>query len=102
MIEPENIEYRKWRCHDCGTFYAVEVTLNRSMSSFCPHCSYDLSNKRYEEIQKLQRVIRGLRGALKRKTKGIKTGIYANLEEMDTGKQGIGRSCEGEAITVGY
>lgn len=62
IINPE-IELDQHRCFDCGRYYFTERGCNQG----CNVCLAATAKRRWEEINHLERVIRGLRGALKQK-----------------------------------
>ena len=62
----ETIEYSNFRCWDCGTFWAVETSLNRTKMAECPHCAHEKIKKAQNDAKKSERAMRGLRGVMKR------------------------------------
>jgi hypothetical protein len=62
MIHTPNITMSDSRCFDCGRYYFTET----GCQSQCPYCSQEKLEKNWKERIKLEHIISGLRGALKR------------------------------------
>lgn len=63
MIHQANIELEIHRCLKCGRWYAHE----QRHGCNCPNCMQLENIHAADENRRLERVIRGLRGTLKRK-----------------------------------
>ena len=58
------VTLRLERCHACGIHWAVE---NGRAWDRCPRCAGEKVQEQYAEVERLKRVVAGLRGALGRR-----------------------------------
>ena len=64
MINLSTVIYlEEQRCHDCGTWWATEKFNGRCM---CPRCAGSRLGKLIDEVNRLERTNRSLRGVLTR------------------------------------
>lgn len=63
MIVQWNIEYLERRCHNCGSFYAIEKL--RGIGADCPFCLQTQNERLRRDLLKADRKIAALKGCLK-------------------------------------
>lgn len=71
MIQTFNIEFVNKRCFQCNIFWCIEK--NAESSWICPRCGRKEIADMGREYDRLLNVIRGLRSALKTKTRNKKS-----------------------------
>jgi predicted Zn-ribbon and HTH transcriptional regulator len=68
MTSNYTIIYEEFRCYQCGTFWAIEVT-RKPGTCVCPRCAAKSIEAANMAADKSERSARSLRGALKRSKK---------------------------------
>ena len=64
MNHQSNVNMDERRCHECNQYYFVEM---RAGIHRCPYCAVTTLDERWKQLEHKDRVIRGLRSALKQR-----------------------------------